>query len=96
MAPGKERLPGEYEHCTTRLVLKFSGCREVASVGGKFQNIRFETPTVLGIVTGSASGRIVFALYSSTEGYSESRVRGRLLPVPKEQNWLLLGLSLFL
>lgn len=73
MASGKALLPGEYQHCTTRPVLKSSRCREVASVGGKFQNTRFETPTVPGI-RGSASGRIIFAVYTSTEGYSDSRI----------------------
>lgn len=29
VASGKEFLPGEYQHCTIRPVLKFSGCREV-------------------------------------------------------------------
>lgn len=95
MASGKEFLPGEYQHCTTRPVLKSSRCREVASVGGKFQNIRFETPTAPGI-RGSASGRIIFAVYTSTEGYSDSRIISRPFPVLEKQNWLLLALSLFL
>lgn len=95
MASGKELLPGEHEHCTTRPVLKSSRCREVASVGGKFQNTRFETPTVPGI-RGSASGRISFAVYTATEGDSDPRIISRLFPVLEKQNWLLLALSLSL
>lgn len=95
MSSGKELLPGEYQHCTTRPVLKSSQCREVASVGGKFQNTRFETPTVPGI-RASASGRIIFAAYTSTEGYSDSRIISRPFPVLVKQNWLLLVVSLFL
>lgn len=61
-------------------------------MGGKFQNIHFETPTVPGII-GSEEGRIIGTVYTSTEGYSDSPMVSRPFPLLEEQNWLLLLLS---
>lgn len=63
-------------------------------MGGKFQN-SFETPTVLGIL-GSVVGRVTGAVYTSTEGYSDSTRIKRPFLVPKEQTQLFLDSSLFL
>lgn len=64
----------------------------MASVGGKFQNIGFETPTVLGIV-GSVEGRIIGAVCTPTEGYSDSLILHRPCAPPGEQSRLLPALS---
>lgn len=93
LASGKEFLPGEYQHCFTRPVLKCSGYREVASVGGKFQNIGFATPTVPSI-TGSVAGRIMGAVYTSMEGCFVSPSLRRPIPVLEEPIWLLVFFSM--
>lgn len=67
----------------------------MARVGGKFQNIGFETPTALGIV-GSVEGRIIGAVYTPTEGYSASLILNRPCALPQEQSWLLPAQSLLL
>lgn len=64
-------------------MLKFSGCREVASVGGQFQN-SFETPTALGS-PGSVVARLTARL-TAVEGYSDSPVIKRPGLVPGEQS----------
>lgn len=64
-------------------------------MGGKFQNMSFETLPVPGI-TGSAAGRIIGAVYTSMEGYSASLIIRRPFHVLEAQNWLLLASSLFL
>lgn len=84
----------EYPHCTTRPVLKSSGCREVARVGGKFQN-SLEAPTELGI-PGAGVGRATGAVCSSTEGYPDSPVIKRPRPVFRRAKLVVLHASNFI